>query len=263
MKQFLALVVCVFLFTSCNFTEEITFNEDGSGEFVMSYDLTEVMKVMEEKMGGSKSDEDAKKKQKVDSVMYFKDMLVEKADSIAQLPLEEQNRLKALESVVFKMKMDEEAGILDFGFGSTFTSLEDLPAALEKIDQLKKLNSKDNAQMSRMDDSAVANAAENALEGVEFKYDGKMFSRKITDEMYDSQEDMKNMEAEMADMGEQADMFRNMTYTLKYNFPNKIKSVSNKNAKIQEDGKTVILKLNLIEMLKDPETMELDVELEE
>ena len=33
MKNFLLLLVCALVFTSCNFTEEITFKEDGSGEF--------------------------------------------------------------------------------------------------------------------------------------------------------------------------------------------------------------------------------------
>ena len=262
MKQILLLIVCAFLLTSCNFTEEITFNNDGSGEFVMSYDMGEVMKVLEE-MSGEKKEKEDKDKVKIDSVVYFKDMLVEKADSIAQLPKEEQEQLKALESIVMKMKMDEDTGQFDFGFGSTFTSLENLPEALEKIEQVKKMNSKDNPQFSKMDESAVSKSAESMFEYIDFAYDGNTFSRSLKKDYEKSPENIESLETEISQMGDSKEMFEKMSYTLVYNFPKKIKSVSNKNAQISEDGKTVTLKINFIEMIKDPEITTLDVKLEE
>ena len=262
MKQFLLLIVCAFLLTSCNFTEELTLNEDGSGEFVMSYDMSEVMKTLEEMGGGKKNNED-KEKVKIDSVVYFKDMLVEKADSIAQLPQEEQEQLKALESIVMKMKMDEDTGQFDFGFGSTFTSLSNLPEALEKIDQVKKMNSKDNPQFSKMEESAVSKSAESMFEYIDFAYDGNTFSRTLKKDYERSQEDIESLEAEISQMGESKEMFENMSYTMVYNFPKKVKTVTNKNAEISKDGKTVTLKINFIEMIKDPEITTLDVVLEQ
>jgi len=263
MKQFIALLAFVFTLTSCNFTEEITFQEDGSGEFVMSYDMSEVMSALEEMGGGANKDEE-KENVKIDSVMYFKDMLVERADSIATLPQEEQDKLKALEDIVIKMKMDQEAGVFDFGFGSTFTSLEDLPAALEKIEQAKAMNSKNNPQYSKMGESAVAKSAENVLEHVDFKYDGKTFSRHLTEDFEKSEDDQKGLEAEMNQMGAEAkEMFENMSYTLVYNFPKKVKSVSNKNATISKDGKTVKLKMNFLDIMKAPDVSNLDVVLED
>jgi len=260
MKQFLLLIVCTFVLTSCNFTEEITFNQDGSGEFLMSYDMSEVMKTLEE-MGGGKKD-NGKEKVKMDSVVYFKDMLVEKADSIAQLPQDEQAQLKALESIVMRMKMDEETGEFDFGFGSTFTSLAELPEALEKIEQAKKMNSKDNPQFSKMDESAVAKSAEGMFEYVDFAYDGNTFSRSLKKDYKKSKEEIEALETEIEQMGESKDMFESMSYTLIYHFPKNVKSVTNKNAVISDDGKTVKLKMNFIEMIKSPELMTLDVVLE-
>jgi len=262
MKRILLLLFSLSLFTSCNFTEEITFNDDGSGEFVMSYDMSEVMKKLNEEMGGGQSKE-GKEKVKMDSVVYFKDMLVEKADSIATFPIEEQEQLKALETVVMKMHLDEETGAMDFGFGSTFTSLEELPEVLEKIDQAKQLNSKSSPQYSKMDESAVAKASENMFEYVDFSFDGKTFSRTLTKDYEQSPQDIEDLNAEIAEMGEAKDMFSAMSYTLVYHFPKAVKSVTNDNAVISEDGKTVTLKMNFIEMIKSPEAMALDVVLED
>ncbi|MGB1308917.1 MAG: hypothetical protein ACPG6B_08415 [Oceanihabitans sp.] len=262
MKHFSLILVSLFLLTSCNFTEEITFKEDGSGEFVMRYDLSQVLKTMEE-MGGGNTNDNEKEKVKMDSVVYFKDMLVEKADSIATLPQEEQDQLKALESIVIKMKMDEEKGVLDFGFGSTFTSIHDLPVALKKIEQAKKFNAKDNPEMLRMNESAVAKSAENMLEYVDFAYNGKTFSRKLLKDHKKSPEQMEALDAEINKMSDTKSVFEAMSYTLLYHFPNKVKSVSNKNATISADKKSVTLKMNFLEMIKSPEIMTLDVKLED
>lgn len=262
MKHFLFLLASLFLLTSCNFTEEITFNEDGSGEFMMSYDMSEVMKTLEE-MGGGKKDKEDKEKMKMDSVVYFKDMLVEKADSIATLPQEEQERLKDLEDIVMRIKMDEETGAFDFGFGSTFTSLEELPDALEKIEKAKKMNSENNAQFSKMDESAVAKSAEGMFEYIDYAYNGKSFTKSLKKDYTKSEEEIEALDAEISQMGDSKEMFEAMSYTMVYNFPNKIKSVTNKNAVISEDRKSVTLKMNFIEMIKSPEMMALDVKLEE
>ncbi|MBU2939702.1 lipoprotein [Lacinutrix sp. C3R15] len=261
MKQILLVLVSVFLLTSCNFTEEITFNPDGSGEFVMRYDMSEIMKTMDE-MGGAKKD-DTKEKVKLDSVMYFKDMLVEKADSIAKLPVEEQEKLKSLESIIIKMKMDEEEGLFDIGFGSTFTSLEELPEALEKIDEAKKLNSENNSQFGQLGESAVTKASEDVFEYIDFTYDGKTFSRFVKKDFELATEDIESLDAEINEMGESKEVFEAMSYTLVYHFPKEIESVTNKNAVISADKKSVSLKMNFIEMIKSPEAMTLDVELKD
>ena len=262
MKRVILLLFSLSLLTSCNFTEEITFNEDGSGEFIISYDMSEVMKTLEQEMGGAQ-DTEGKESVKLDSIIYFKDMLVEKADSIATLPIEEQKQLKALESVVMKMHMDEANGVFDFGFGSSFTSLEELPSVLDKIEKAKQLNSKDNAQYSKMDESAVARASENMFEYIDFSYDGKTFSRALKKDYKQSSEDIEALDQEVADMGDAQDMFGAMNYTLVYHFPKDVKSVTNEKAVISEDGKTVTLKMNFIDMIKSPEMMTLDVILED
>ncbi|WP_298898018.1 hypothetical protein [uncultured Psychroserpens sp.] len=262
MKRYLFVLASLFLLTSCNFTEEITFKEDGSGEFMISYDMGEVMKTLEEQMGGGQSNEE-KEKVKMDSVVYFKHMLVEKADSIAKLPQEEQDKLKALENIVMRMKMDEDEGLFNIGIGSSFKSLDELPETLKNIEDAKSLNSKSDPSFSKMGESQVAKASEGMFEYVDFSYDGKTFSRSLKEGYDKSSDDIDALNKEISEMGEAKEMFEAMSYTLVYNFPKPVKSVTNKNAEISKDRKTVRLTMNFIEMIKSPEQMTLDVVLED
>ncbi|MDT0559088.1 hypothetical protein RM697_10535 [Ichthyenterobacterium sp. W332] len=261
MKHILSILALLFVLTSCNFTEEITFKEDGSGEFVMTYDMAGVMEKMKE-MGMDSSSEE-KEPEKMDSIIYFKDIFEERADSIAKLSKDEQQRLKALESFVMKMRMDEAEGIFDIGIGTSFDNFNDLPELIKRLDEAKNMNSQGAGQMSQINNTAVAKATENSLEMVDFKYDGKSFSRSFKDDIERSEDDLKALKEEMEQMGEAKDVFESMSYTLVYTFPKKIKSVSNNKAIVDEDGKTVRLKMNFMEMIKSPELMNLDVVLED
>ena len=118
-------------------------------------------------------------------------------------------------------------------------------------------------QYSQMDNSAVARASENMFEYVDYSYDGKKFSRFLKKDYKQSKDDIESLNKEIEEMGEAKAMFEAMTYTLKYNFPKPVKSVSNKGAEISDDGKTVTVKMNFIEMIKTPENMALDVVLED
>lgn len=269
MKKITLLFAClmVLFLTSCNFTEEITFNEDGSGEFIMNYDMSQVMESLKEMGMGdnTKKEGDTKKEKKaIDSVFYFKDMLAEKADSIAKLSPEKQEEIKAMKDVVIKIKMNEDEDLFNFGFGSTFKSLETLPQALKNIEKAKKLSNKENAQASKMSESAFAKSSENMLEKVGFTYDGKTFKRFFKEEINEpSQEEIDALNNEMNEMGSMKSVFEEMSYTLVYNFPKQIKSVSNKNAKISNNKKTVSLKMNFMEMIKSPKETNLTVTLQD
>ena len=159
--------------------------------------------------------------------------------------------------------MDEANGVFDFGFGATFSSLNELPSVLEKMERAKVLNSKGSTQYSQMEESAIARASENMFEYVGFSYDGKVFSRFLKEGYEQSQDDLEGLNKENSEMPELKDKLEAITYTLVYNFPRTVKSVSNKGATISDNGKTVILKMNFIDMIKSPEMMTIDVVLED
>jgi hypothetical protein len=52
------------------------------------------------------------------------------------------------------------------------------------------------------------------------------------------------------------------TYTFKYHFPKRIKSTNIEEATFSMDGKTMIHEVNFLEMMKDPKSILIEVELE-
>lgn len=255
--RYLLLLLTITFFISCNFSEEITFNEDGSGEFSVSYDMGTVLKEVK-KMGGSSKE--GKKGEKRDTVFFFKDFIKEKADSIATLSDEEQKRFKAMEKISMKLSMDEEKEVFDMTMGVKFDSMNELSEAIKALDDAQKMNSKDYSSMGKLRDNSIAKGATNTLENVDFYFDGKSFSRKF---MSESKEkiDVEAINKEMDQLKEMKDLFEAMTYSVTYNFPKKIKKVNNKNAKLSRDKKSIELTVNFLDLMKDPTILNIDVDL--
>lgn len=256
MRYLLSLLLVAFL-TSCNFSEEITFHKDGSGEFSVSYDMGTVLKEMK-KMGGSSKEK--KKGEKRDTMIFFKDFLKEKADSIATLSEAEQKRFKAMEDISMRMSMDEEKEVFDMTMGIKFNSINELSESIKALDDAQKMNSKDYASMGKLKDNSIAKGASNTLENVDFSFDGQNFSRKFIPESKEKI-DVEAINKEMEQLQEMKGLFEAMTYSVTYNFPKKIKKITNKNAKLSKDKKSVELTVNFLELMKDPTILNLDVEL--
>ena len=72
---------------SCQFTETMVINEDGSGRMSISMDLSEMMAFS----GEMESDSTITK---MDTIIPFKYILEDKKDSIAQLSTREQKKIK-------------------------------------------------------------------------------------------------------------------------------------------------------------------------
>jgi hypothetical protein len=270
MKQFQLLfgILTLVLMSSCSFTEEITINPDGSGEFIMSYDMTTMLNTLEESQGKEK-DPNKKMDAPVDSVLYYNDLIIGKQDSISKLPQEEQDKIKKLKDIIIKIKMNEATNEMIMGFGSTFTTIEDLPNALERINSAKDISNKDNPQYDKMNESAIAKSSEGALEHVTFTYKNNTFSRIYTAPENDEEKektttDIEDVNAEISEMGDAfKEAFDLMSYNIVYHFPKKIKSTNHKDAVISEDGKTLTLKLKFLDLIEKPEISSLNVILEE
>ena len=93
--------------------------------------------------------------------------------------------------------------------------------------------------------------------GVKYQFKGKKFKRDayiIDKELHKQQVDsMKSAEAFMS----------SMKYKLKYTFPKKIVKSSIEDATYSLDGKTLEVERSFLDYLKDPDILDLEVELEE
>ncbi|WP_127137536.1 hypothetical protein [Flagellimonas oceanensis] len=240
--QFAFIAAIIFLAASCNFTEEIHLEGDGSGKLSINFDGSEMMD-----MAG---DELAKTNEKpIDSIISFKDFLEEKKDSIAQLPKEEQEKLKKLEPFNMRMVMDPEQKVMKFDLFSEFKNVSEVNDAFGAFQDASSIGNNSNPQQGQM------KPAEQPTEVI-YSFNKNKFTRtaKIVDqELFEQQ----------LDSLQGAEMFLSgSTYTLKYHFPKKIKSTTAEEATFSQDGKTLIYEVNFLDLMKDPSVLDLEVELE-
>ncbi|MBF8150115.1 hypothetical protein ITJ86_09420 [Winogradskyella sp. F6397] len=254
MKKCLTLLMCAVLisFTSCQFSENIYVNEDGSGTVKFSMDASEMMDVLEQ-LGENAADEMGKA---VDSTIVFKDFLVKYKDSISKLSLEEQEKVKAMEDYTLHMVMDPHEKKMFFDIETDFDNaneLRDMYKAMNNFNSLKgDETASDNLPLSPF--SSMGNEGSTL---VSYSYNGKVFKRNV--EIIDVEKHQKSLDS----IDKSALMLGSSKYVVNYHFPKPIKSFSKEGAMYSEDRKTVTYTVGFIAMLKDPEILNLEVVLED
>lgn len=231
------------LLASCQFTEEITLNENGSGSISLNFDGSELMS-----MAGDSATVTEEKA--VDSLIYFADLLREKKDSIATLPAAEQERLRQLEPYRMHLKTDPVAKEMLISLSRDFQAITEVQDAFKAFQSSGALESSQ---------SGPEGGAPDFSEGTEVSYafGSGRFSRTtvVTDSALFKQR---------LDSLESGSMFlAGSTYTLKIHFPRRVKSASSEEATLSVDGKTLMREVDFLEYLKNPALLNIEVELED
>ena len=276
MKRFSYLILLsVFVFTSCVVQENLNFNEDGSGRLTYKIDMSKMMTMAGDKFGEKSSKKKNKKNNKkeanskdIDSVFSYKDMLVGKQDSIALLPVEEQARLKKMEKYSGRLVMNEAQKKIEFHLFTDFKNPEELQDLVSPVNSLAGMN----PSTAQLGNDAPKN------EGItSYDYNGKKFVKIVTlapksdlqkdlekldrDSKKEAEEDV-NVEKLANELSESFKMMYNeSSYEMTVSFPKKIKKVSISNAKISEDGKTIVLVFPM-ENYMESKDVNFEVELE-
>lgn len=243
--KLLAAVVLCGLIVACNFTEEIHFNKDGSGKLNIHFDGNEMMAAL------ASMEDSTQKEEVMDSIIVFKDFFKEKADSISKLPKEEQEKLKKLEPFSLHMVMDSKEETLSFDLFSEFKKVSEVNDAFNAFQEASALGPKpgNDGPSSTMPSSEPTTK-------VSYSFSKNIFTR--TTEITDQELFKKGLDSLQG-----AEMFLSgSTYTFKYHFPTRVKSTNVEGATFSMDGKTMIYEVNFLEMMKNPEGLEIRVELE-
>ncbi|HIP49313.1 MAG TPA: hypothetical protein EYG92_10165 [Lutibacter sp.] len=239
---YLLILFISISFTSCQFTEEITLNKNGSGQYKLNMDMSAMMGAMSE-MG--ENDSIKKEKEKIDSTFYFKDIIEQNKDSIAQLSKDQQEALEALKDLKMHIHLDEEKGEMLYDFILDFKNLSELDNIKSKVEKAQKLQ--DNKGDS-----------EESIENhdIFYSYTKKHFTRKVV--MKDlTAEEQESYNAKM----EESKMFLGGSmYKLIYHFPKKIKNVNYKDAQFSSDHKTMTIEVAMDSLTKNPMLLDLKVD---
>lgn len=242
--KYLALGTLLVSFIACNFTEEIYFQQDESGKISISMDGSELLQMAGDQMQGATE-------KSIDSIISFKKFLEEKKDSIALLSIDEQEKLKKLEPFSLRLVVDEQQGKLQFDLFSDFKKITEVTDLFNAFQNIDALNPAKGSGMSAMSLDANPQYTE-----VDYSFALNTFTRKtrILD---------KTLHAQSLDSLQGMEMFlAGSSYKLKYHFPKRIKKTSLDTATFSADGKTLFYEIQFMDYLKNPEGLDIVIELE-
>ena len=242
------LSVVLLILVGCVIREQYSFNEDGSGDYEMAFDLTEFMSMQEE------IDTTASQK-RVDTVINFASMLDDKKDSISKLAPEERQRLEVLRPLQVTMKINDSTKQMFMKLNYEFNDLADLNKFAEAVDQANIKELKDMSSPGEAD-STAQNKPDifSMAESFDTYFGPDKFTRTITEEA--RLRAIQQKDTTMAADDPFADMIR---FKQVFRFPYRVKAVSNDRAKILSDFKGIELEANMYDLNSNPDFFNIEV----
>ncbi|UMY66952.1 MULTISPECIES: hypothetical protein [unclassified Flavobacterium] len=242
MKKGFLLLGVALLIVSCQVVENIDIKEDGSGSIRYDIDASQMMQMAGDQVEQSLKSEMGEVR---DTVIDFSSLATMMKDSLAKMTVEEKQSFEVLKRLKLGMHMDpqkkELALKMDMAFGSV-SELRDMMELLKKTQELKN--------------GSTPTVGGGDYQELSYSYDGRKFGRKVTITNKDAFAKAKDS------LGGVMALFGSSNYTLKYHFPKKVKSVSDKKAVISDDRRTVTMPYGLSEYMGNPEAMSLEIVLE-
>lgn len=246
-KIYLGLLVALITFcTSCEFSETIYINEDGTGKMSLYFDGSELMQMAGSQMTGGREEA-------IDSMISVKELLSKQKIDMSKFSKEEKKQFENLGKLNMHMVMDTKKSKLNLDIFTDFDNINDLQNMYRDMNKLAELSKKSNAFGGS---NPLGDINPEELTSMKYSYKNNVFKRafKVLDK--------KMIDSLKGNLGQAQMILASSTYKLDYHFPRKIKSVSLKNAVIGKDGKSFTVKINFMEFMDNPEILNLEVELE-
>ncbi|WP_235832085.1 hypothetical protein [Flavobacterium ranwuense] len=237
-----ALLFLGLLATSCQITETIHLNQDGTGKI-------ETESLRDEHSYMQVAGENYSKEEKFEDTTYvFKDFITKYSETFSKLP--------AFEKAIFQKYATVNVHIKKSSYEKEFrTTISQNFNTIEEVADLYKTE-----EYADDIENNYALVAEEHYYSVSYTFDGSLFKRTV--EITDAVE-LKKQQDKIEGYKTQISKSKiTQLYVLKYHFPRKIKTVSNTKAKISEDRKSLELQFLLSDCLQNPERTNLEVILE-
>jgi hypothetical protein len=241
MKYISALII-LFLLISCQITETIQINPDGSGtiEVVQLRNENSYMQLA--------GDQYAHEEIFRDTTYVFQEYIKKHNETFLKYTPSEQQLFQKYSNIKVHIKQSsfekEFRTILSFNFNK----MEEVPDLYKTEDYANDIANN------------YALTAENHYYKIDYVFDGTVFKRTVSitnlDELQKAKDKIKNADPKYASLK------LTQTYTLRYHFPKKIKLVSNEKSVISSDKKSITVEFQLLDCLQNPEITSLEVILE-
>ena len=234
-KAFLLLI----LISSCQITETININPDGTGNIEI-YSFRDENSYRQ--LGANLYNSEKFK----DTAFVFRDYIAKYKDTFVKFSKSDQALFQEHANVKMQIKADpiqvEHFNVVSFDF----RKLDEIPNLYESLGLANSLE--ENYPVSKQ------------FFKIKFTFDGSIFKRNI---IITDQEKFDQQRKDFEKGKEKFFKYKLVqSYILNYHFPRKIKSVSNQKAIISEDKKSMKLEFQLSDCLQNPESANFEVILE-
>ncbi len=251
--KYIAAALLIIVTTSCNFTETMNLNEDGSGKISVFFDASDLMG-----MGGDMFKSEDGEGEVMDSIIDFKTYIAEHKDSIMALPKADREKIMRMENFKMHIIMNEPEGKMSFDMFTDFDNVSEASNILEgfeNMDAFANIGGNNNEDQDEVAEVPGEEDQENVKVRYEFK--GNVFKR----DAYIK--DAKKYKTQVDSLESMAMFFGGSAYKLKYTFARKIESTNRPSATFSSDGKTMYYEVSFLDYLKDPDVMDIEVILED
>lgn len=236
--KYLPAFLFLLSLASCQITETITLNPDGSGSIEV-YSLRDENSLNQ--LGRQHFDEKFR-----DTTFTFQDYITKYQETFVRFNKVDQDLFTEHANVKMQIKVDPIQMENFNKVNLDFKKIEEIPNVYESLGLANSL--KENYPIWKKSYQ------------IKYNFDGSTFKRTLA---VTDQEKFAQDKIEMEEQEKTYSKYKMVqSYTLKYNFPKKIKSVSNLKAIISSDKKSLTLEFQLSDCVKNPESTNLEVVLE-
>ena len=244
MKKLILLFVASVLLASCEIKEEIYLHNDGSGDINFVIDYGNQLSTMKGFINtSSKSNINLGKK--TDTIIYFKDIIDQKKDSIKLLSQEDQKTINQLRGFSMRMNIDPEKEIGTMAISNQFKNIN----KLSRFEKLMQKASSFNNKKKGTKPPVKYNTG--------FNFKRKKFKRFVIETKLSKEDENKYQ----AYVKSSKLFYSGINYKLVYHFDRKIKKVTNKDAVISDDKKTLEISYPMDTLTLNPYLLEFEVTL--
>lgn len=252
-----AIIVLVYSTSSCvNLSEEITLNEDGTGEYSMYSDMVATQVEMAVQMGMMFAGEQEVDMDSMRAVMLAKtwEDMPENVDSL-HTAFEVPDSLRGdpdLEAMLEKFegftKGSKEEGFINTGVRFAFSDMGDL-------NEMHHLMSNYQEKREEEKGGGMGPKIDAGKQTLKFDFDGNTF-KKTTD--WETEPDIQGEELKMME-----NIMKEAKFTSIVHLPRKMKSVDKTHLKeVSEDGKTLIFEYSMLDMIMGETDHDFEIVLE-
>ncbi|NHM00863.1 hypothetical protein [Flavobacterium difficile] len=184
MKKFSLAILVSFSLISCSISEQILFNEDGSGKLTYSVDMSKMIALSKDL---DKSNEMTKEltedtEKDMDTVFDIKDVLAKRVLDGKPLTPEQIKNMESMKNYTFRMYVNKAKSEMKYTMTTDFKSIAEVGNVGSALSSMKSLSGKKA--------NALDAATPQGNTEVVFLFDGKRFSRSVVEKPYTEEEEI-------------------------------------------------------------------------